>query len=89
MEKSHIPTRMCVVCMNMKPKDQMIRLTKNKFGNIVVDYKQKLGGRGVWIDLSNECISLLKKRKSLERKFKCAIPNEIYEEISKYLNERK
>ena len=64
-QSNHIPTRMCIVCMQMKPK---------------------MGGRGVWIDKTPDCVALLKKRKCLERKFKCVIPEELYEEINKLIN---
>lgn len=87
MEKTtHVPTRMCIVCMQMKPKSELIRLTKDLKGHIIIDYTQKRGGRGVWIDKSKECIDLLKKRKSLEKKFRSPIPNEIFEELNKVVN---
>lgn len=85
-KSTHIPTRMCIVCMQMKPKNELIRLIKKQNGKIVIDYSQKMGGRGVWVDKSNECISQLKKRKSLERKFHSVISDEIYEELSKIAN---
>ena len=83
---SHIPTRMCVVCMQMKPKADLIRLVKDSKGNIIIDYSQKMGGRGVWVDKCPECIQLLKKHKCLERKFQSNVPNEIFEELSKIAN---
>ena len=88
-KSTHVPTRLCIVCMQMKPKKDLIRPTKNSEGKIVIDAKQKMGGRGVWLDNSSQCISMLKKRKCLERKFKCAIPDELYEEIFKLANGRK
>lgn len=86
-KSNYVPLRMCVVCMQQKTKDQLVRLVKNKQGKVVIDYTQKMGGYGVWVDKSPECLLLLKKRKSLERKFKCAIPEEIFEELNKTLNE--
>lgn len=89
MKTSHIPTRMCVVCMQMKPKSELLRLVKNKQGKIIIDKSKKLDGRGVWVDKKQECISQLKKRKSLERKFGSSVPEEIFEEINKILDEGK
>lgn len=85
-QSNHIPTRMCIVCMQMKSKKDLIRLTKNNQGEIVIDHNYKMGGRGVWIDKTPDCVALLKKRKCLERKFKCVIPEELYEEINKLIN---
>lgn len=83
---AHIPTRMCVVCMQMSPKEDLIRLIHNQSGNIIIDFSQKKGGRGVWIHKSKDCISLAKKRKSLERKFKKQIPDNIFEELNKIVS---
>ena len=88
MKSAHIPTRQCIVCMQMKPKSELIRLVKMPRG-IIIDKKQKLDGRGVWVDRNIECIKNLKKRKALERKFKCAINDELYEEIYKFVDESK
>ena len=87
MKSEHIPTRMCVVCMQMKPKSDLLRLTKLENGQIVVDKSQKRGGRGVWVDKNAECISNLRKRKCLERKFKSNIDEKLFEEINKALDE--
>ncbi|MBQ7602664.1 MAG: YlxR family protein [Clostridia bacterium] len=83
---AHIPTRMCVVCMQMSPKKDLIRLMQTQNGNILIDFSQKKGGRGVWIHKSKECIDLAKKRKSLERKFKKQIPDNIFEELNKIVS---
>ena len=85
-KSTHIPTRMCIVCMQMKPKSELLRLIKQPDGSIIIDRKQKLGGRGVWIDKSHECVDLLKKKKALERKFKCLIPQNLFEEINKAID---
>lgn len=87
MKSNHIPTRQCVVCMQMKPKEDLIRLIKLQNGKIVVDKTQKAGGRGVWVDKNKNCLSQLKKRKSLERKFKCSIDNELFEELNRVIDE--
>ena len=88
-KSNYVPIRMCVVCMQHKPKAELIRLVKTKQGKIIIDHTQKTGGYGVWVDKSPDCIAQLKKRKSLERKFKCAIPEEVFEELNKTLNEWK
>ena len=83
-----VPLRMCAIGRELKPKNELIRLVKidNK---IVIDEKQKMQGRGVWICLDDGCLSKLKKSKCLNRAFKCEISDDIYSQILEMANERK
>ena len=57
-----IPERMCVVCRQMKPKNELIRVV-NSDGIVVVDKTGKLNGRGVYLCKCRECISKAVKSK--------------------------
>ena len=66
----HIPQRMCVACRKMYPQNELIRLVRdNKTGEIKFDCDKKLFGRGAYI---------CKKKRGIERHFKCAVPKELY-----------
>ena len=78
------PLRMCVVCRQQFPKSELIRLVKQD-GKIIIDKNNKIQCRGAWVCKSSDCISKLKKSKSLNRAFKCEVPNEVYEQIGDYL----
>lgn len=81
-----IPERMCVVCRAMRPKTQLIRLVL--IDNVItLDTTQKLPGRGVWVDKTQECISNLRKRKVLNRIFKREVDDAFYQKLEEYLNE--
>lgn len=75
-----VPLRMCAVGRELRPKNELIRLVKvdNK---IVIDEKQKMQGRGLWICKDEMCLSKLKKSKCLNRAFKCEIKDEVYDAI--------
>ena len=75
--------RMCCVCRQMKPKDQLIRVVKNKDNEIFVDNTKKADGRGAYVSNEQECLNKLKKIKGLNKAFKGNIPDEIYEELIK------
>lgn len=60
-----VPMRMCVVCRNMMPKKDLIRVIQEN-GEIILDETGKAGGRGAYVCKSN-CIDNLQKRKSFER----------------------
>lgn len=83
-----VPLRMCAIGRELKPKNELIRLVKvdNK---VLIDEKQKLQGRGVWICLDENCLSKLKKSKCLNRAFKCEVDEEIYAKILEKANDRK
>ena len=72
--------RMCMVCREMKNKENLIRVVKNKSWEIFIDKTKKADGRGAYI-CENCCTEKLKKLKSLNKAFKCVVPDEIYDKI--------
>ena len=57
-----IPERMCVVCRQMKPKGELIRIV-NSDGVVTVDKTGKSGGRGVYLCKCQDCIAKALKSK--------------------------
>ncbi len=78
-----IPVRRCVGCQEMKNKKEMIRVIRTKEGEILLDATGKKNGRGAYICPSKECLGKAVKSKGLERSFKQAIPEEVYEALEK------
>lgn len=81
-----IPLRMCVVCKEMKPKKELIKIVKNKEGEIFVDNSYKANGRGAYICRSRTCFDKCLKQKNLNKSFKCEISTNILEQIEKEIN---
>jgi len=76
------PERMCVGCRKMKPKSELVRLTKDRdTGEPVVDWQQKILARGIYVCRDEECINLAKKKKAFERFFKNKSYDDLYEFI--------
>lgn len=75
--------RMCCVCRQMKPKQDLIRVVKNKNGEIFVDETKKANGRGAYVCNDRECLNKLKKNRGFNKAFKGNVPEEIYEEVIK------
>ena len=86
MAKS-IPLRMCCVCRESKEKKELLRIVKNKDGEIFIDPTGKANGRGAYICPSSECLQKAVKSKGLERSFKMPIPKEVYEMLAKEMGE--
>ncbi|SCY12529.1 RNase P modulator RnpM [Alkaliphilus peptidifermentans] len=81
MKTRKIPLRKCVGCSEMKPKKELIRVVKDKEGEIKVDLTGKAHGRGAYICLKKECFEKAKKAKALNRAFECSITDEVYEKL--------
>lgn len=81
-----VPLRKCVATNEQLPKKELIRVVKNKEGEIMIDPTGKLNGRGAYLKRSLEAIELAKKKRSLNRSLSCEIPDDIYEELKKYVN---
>jgi len=76
-----IPMRKCVGCNEMKPKRELTRVVRGPEGAIFLDSTGKANGRGAYLCPSAECLKKARKRRSLERAFKCAVEAMIYEEL--------
>lgn len=75
------PQRTCMGCNQKKDKKDLIRIVKNKSGQITIDKTGKLEGRGAYICDNKDCLEKIIKNKRLERVFDMQISNEIYESL--------
>ena len=73
--------RMCIVCRGQSDKKTLLRIVRNKEGQIFVDKTGKANGRGAYVCKSKECFQKLCKQKSLNKAFKCEVSQEIYQKI--------
>ena len=77
-----MPQRRCVGCREMKDKPQVVRIVCNADGNISIDETGKAHGRGAYICKNADCLKKAQKSKGLERSFKRAVPQEIYDTLT-------
>ena len=80
-----IPERTCIGCGQTKPKNDLLRIVKDKENNVFVDLTGKKNGRGAYICANTDCLEKARKSKGLERSLKVAIPDEVYENLEKEL----
>lgn len=76
-----VPMRQCTGCGERKDKRELIRIIRTPEDEIAVDFTGKKNGRGAYICNLASCLQLARKRKSLERSLKVAIPEEIYDKL--------
>lgn len=80
MPKS-IPMRQCLGCREMKEKRQLIRVVRTPEGDVRLDFKGKMNGRGAYICRSADCLKKAIKSKALERSLNAQLSPELYEQL--------
>ena len=75
------PLRKCLVTNTQHPKKDLFRIVRTPEGDVVVDLKGKLNGRGAYISKSIEAIKIARTKKVLDRQLEVKISEEIYEEM--------
>lgn len=80
-----VPMRKCIGCLESKPKKELIRVVKNKDGEIFLDKTGRQNGRGAYICFNKECLEKAIKTKALNRAFEMEIKDETYDELRKSL----
>lgn len=81
-----IPERKCMGCNAKKPKNELIRIVRSPEGEIAVDMKGKLPGRGVYVCRDKACFARVKKSKRLDGALEVHIPEEIFLEVEKIID---
>lgn len=81
MKTRKIPMRTCVVSGEKLPKKELVRVVKNKEGEVFVDITGKQNGRGVYLKKDKSVIEKAKKTKILDKKLEIQIDDKIYEEL--------
>ena len=92
MANKKVPMRQCVGCREMKAKKDMIRVIKTTLedgstSEILLDTTGRKNGRGAYICPNGECLQAAIKNKGLERSFKMPIPKDVYEVLTKEMEE--
>ena len=82
-----LPQRTCIGCNTQKDKKDLIRIVKNKQGEILLDKTGKAQGRGAYLCDNTECLEKAIKSRRLERSFEMKIEDNIYDELIKRIKE--
>lgn len=83
------PVRMCIACRGAYEKKQMLRIVKDKDGNISLDFTGKKAGRGAYICDNIACIEKCVKNRLLNRTFEQEISPEVYDAIKKQYTDKQ
>ena len=82
-----IPMRMCVVTHERFPKQELIRVVKDKYDNVFVDITGKQNGKGAYIKKDLSVLKKSKESKILDRVLEITISDDIYNELENIIGE--
>jgi predicted RNA-binding protein YlxR (DUF448 family) len=78
-----IPLRQCIGCGEMKGKKEMLRVLRTQEEEIIIDSTGRKNGRGAYICPNPECMRKARKSKALDRAFKMAVSDNVYDSLTK------
>jgi predicted RNA-binding protein YlxR (DUF448 family) len=55
MTPKHVPMRTCIECRQVRPKRELVRIVRTPEGNIQIDERGKLSGRGAYVCRTRLC----------------------------------
>ena len=83
-----IPLRRCVVTKEQLPKKELLRIVRDKDGNVSIDLISKANGRGAYIKKDLEVLKLAKDKKILDRALEVHIEDTLYNEIEEIIKRK-
>ena len=85
MKQRKVPLRTCVVTKESLPKQELLRIVKTPYGEVLPDETGKINGRGAYIKKDIEVLEKARKSKVLEKKLECEIEDSVYDEIKEII----
>lgn len=91
MTKKHLPTRTCIACRRIKPKQNMIRIVRRPDGVVEVDESGKANGRGGYLCQHFNCwrYALKKRATLLKRTLRVDFDRDTYMILKKFAMQYK
>ena len=71
-----IPLRKCIGCSESKPKQELIRIVKNKENEVFIDNTGKANGRGAYLCRDTKCFDKAIKHRAIQRALSQDVPEE-------------
>lgn len=86
VKKRKVPERKCVVTNESKPKKDLIRIVRNKDGEVFVDPTGKKNGRGAYLSRDLDVIQKAEKSNVLNRTLNTEVDTAIFEELKQLID---
>lgn len=89
VQRRKVPLRKCVITGEMKPKKELIRVVRNKNGEVFVDPTGKRDGRGAYLTMDSATINKAEETEALNRQLNAKVDVKVYEDLRKLLKENQ
>ncbi len=76
-----VPMRTCVACMTSRPKRELVRVVRTVDGQLLVDRRGKVSGRGAYLCPAADCVEKALKTHRLERALEVPLSDALVEEL--------
>ncbi|HLS07180.1 MAG TPA: YlxR family protein [Bacillota bacterium] len=86
-KKRKVPLRKCVVTQEMLPKQQLIRIVRNKAGEVFIDLTGKQNGRGAYLSKDMKVIEKAEQMNVLKDHLNVSIDSDLYKELKEIVQE--
>ena len=88
-KKRKIPKRKCVVTQEKHPKKDLIRVVRTPEGEIEIDEKGKMNGRGAYIQVSEQVAQRAWDKHALDSHLNAKISDDFYEKLLAYAKHKE
>lgn len=81
------PVRMCVGCRERFEKRELIRVVRSPEGDVNIDAKGKMSGRGAYTCKKKKCLEKAVKSRALQRALEVDIDKELLDKLMDEIDE--
>lgn len=81
--------RKSVVSGEMKPKKELVRITRSKEGEVTIDPTGKMPGRGAYVSLEPKEVQEAWDKRTLDRVLETTLTDVFYQELLAYVEHQK
>lgn len=89
MRTRKIPMRKDVVTGEMAPKKELVRIVRDKEGNVSIDETGKKSGRGAYVSIDVEVAKKAKEEKKLDEVFSVDLSEDFYNDLIAYVDHKQ
>lgn len=87
-----MPERSCIACRQSQPQAGLVRYVRDPGGNLVIDYRHRLPGRGAYTCIDRGCIARAVRNNAFARAFRMPVsvpqPESLLQDIETVLRQR-
>lgn len=89
LKKRKVPMRKNILTNEMEPKRLLVRIVKNKEGEVALDPTGKKPGRGAYVGLDPAAVKQAAANKTLERVLETELSADFYQQLYDYVDHQK